>query len=521
MREFLPKQNRPPTSNPITFTSRRRKTPTLKHDAVPAAAGTAFNYDFTRIPVHSKTPTMIQPKLAIGTVGDIYEQEADRIAEQVTAKPALPPVSSVPLLIQRFRGQSNGQSDIAPASVEQALAGSGSPLEPTLRQDMEQRFGYDFSHVRIHTDSRAAESAQAVNALAYTLGKDVVFGAGEFSPHSAKGRRLLAHELTHAVQQGSTRPALMKQSAGLPEPKTFIILYGSGQLNPTTGEHHQGNEKGGGNFYLAAITKLEKLKASLGADAARHNIVFGYTPTEAEVKSFLNAKYSAPVAEIHIFSHGWFGGTNLGGPNPKGARPAKESSAEMEQRWLQKADLSEFSIDFTQDASITFYGCNIGNAATAPANTPFAQEISNAYGIPVMASTNYSHFEKSGGGTIQVPDKPGKMQTFTPQRAYINAEIQKFTQLFQQFSDAKRNRQAAKTEADSFWNAITGRAKEYEILMQALGQEISQLRLKIKSQRSVAERFIKFLPEPEKTKYEQLLPKFDGLMNYLDQAFPD
>lgn len=67
---------------------------------------------------------------------------------------------------------------------------------------MESRFGYDFSRVRIHSGERAAESARAVNALAYTLGKNVVFGAGQYEPSSTKGQRLLAHELTHTIQQG-------------------------------------------------------------------------------------------------------------------------------------------------------------------------------------------------------------------------------------------------------------------------------------------------------------------------------
>jgi hypothetical protein len=66
---------------------------------------------------------------------------------------------------------------------------------------MEPRFGHDFSGVRVHTDAQAAESARAVNALAYTVGRDVVFGAGQFAPQSPAGRRLMAHELTHVVQQ--------------------------------------------------------------------------------------------------------------------------------------------------------------------------------------------------------------------------------------------------------------------------------------------------------------------------------
>jgi hypothetical protein len=87
------------------------------------------------------------------------------------------------------------------AAVQQGLESSGSPLSGGTLQMMESRFGHDFSQVRIHTDARADESAEAVNARAYTVGSDIAFRAGEYQPHSSDGQRLLAHELTHVVQQ--------------------------------------------------------------------------------------------------------------------------------------------------------------------------------------------------------------------------------------------------------------------------------------------------------------------------------
>jgi Domain of unknown function (DUF4157) len=103
--------------------------------------------------------------------------------------------------IQRFSGQFSGQTGSVPTSVDHALACPGRPLEPALRQDMEQRFGHDFSTVRVHIGAAAAQSASDVNARAYTVGPNVVFGAGQFAPETNEGRRLLAHELTHVVQQ--------------------------------------------------------------------------------------------------------------------------------------------------------------------------------------------------------------------------------------------------------------------------------------------------------------------------------
>ncbi|HEX8267918.1 MAG TPA: DUF4157 domain-containing protein [Pyrinomonadaceae bacterium] len=88
-----------------------------------------------------------------------------------------------------------------PPIVHEVLISSGQPLDANTRAFMEPRFSRDFSHVRIHTDAKAAESAQAVNALAYTIGQNIVFNAAQYAPHSGKGRQLIAHELTHTIQQ--------------------------------------------------------------------------------------------------------------------------------------------------------------------------------------------------------------------------------------------------------------------------------------------------------------------------------
>lgn len=96
-----------------------------------------------------------------------------------------------------------GKPESLPSVVHDVLGSPGHPLDANTRAWMEPRFGYDFSNVRLHTDTRAAESAHAVHALAYTVGRDVVFGAGHYAPGTEHGRRLLAHELTHVVQQES------------------------------------------------------------------------------------------------------------------------------------------------------------------------------------------------------------------------------------------------------------------------------------------------------------------------------
>src|SRR2546423_4368239 len=145
----------------------------------------------------------IQRKLAIGASNDSFEQEADHIADQILAAPTHHSVNATPPRIQRYATQATGQTDIVPGSVDQVLAGSGRPLEPNLRRDMEQRFVHDFSRVRVHSGAAAGQSARELNARAYTVGHNIVFGAGRFAPDTQQGRHLIAHELTHVVQQAA------------------------------------------------------------------------------------------------------------------------------------------------------------------------------------------------------------------------------------------------------------------------------------------------------------------------------
>jgi hypothetical protein len=205
----------------------------------------------------------IQAKLKVGQPGDIYEQEADRVADAVMRMPEpgvqrqVEPeeeeeeelLQTKPLaeeitprvqrqvepeeeeeeqiqtkalseqithLVQRQEGEEEeiqtkplpSQTSEVVSDVEasiNSIRGGGQPLHESTRSFFEPRFGQDFSQVRLHTDARAAESARAVNARAFTVGCDVVFGAGQYAPGTSEGRRLMAHELTHVVQQMGDR----------------------------------------------------------------------------------------------------------------------------------------------------------------------------------------------------------------------------------------------------------------------------------------------------------------------------
>jgi hypothetical protein len=156
-----------------------------------------------------KNKLPIQTKLAVSQPGDVYEQKADRVAEQVMRMSAGQRCSDCASEEKRKPLQRKAEKSfetLTPAVSDSFVGniGPGRPLDSSTREFFEPRFGHDFSNVRIHTGAKAAESARAVNALAYTAGRDVVFGAAQYAPETTKGKSLLAHELAHTVQQSRT-----------------------------------------------------------------------------------------------------------------------------------------------------------------------------------------------------------------------------------------------------------------------------------------------------------------------------
>ena len=163
------------------------RAPCVSDCAAPAKRQRVWNSLALRSPV-------LQPKLAVSSPGDAHEREADRVADAVAGHGS-PQSHHAPV------NETPGMT--APPVVDEVLRSPGTPIEPSTRDFMESRFGHDFGSVRLHTGPKAAESARAVNALAYTVGSDVVFGEGQQATHGDAGRRVLAHELTHVVQQST------------------------------------------------------------------------------------------------------------------------------------------------------------------------------------------------------------------------------------------------------------------------------------------------------------------------------
>jgi hypothetical protein len=114
--------------------------------------------------------------------------------------------------------EGNGPSPgVTGGLIHEVLESAGEPLDPAVRAAMQPSFGHDFSQVRVHTDRRASTSADAVNARAYTVGHHVVFRSGSYGPRSLDGQRLIAHELTHVVQQGGAPPLGGREGAARPD----------------------------------------------------------------------------------------------------------------------------------------------------------------------------------------------------------------------------------------------------------------------------------------------------------------
>jgi hypothetical protein len=178
-----------------------------------------------------------QPKLTVGPVNDAYEQEADKVAEQVVAEDHTNVQTKIsPFEVQRkcahceeeekLQRKSQSENELrseAPSIVSDAINSTGISLDNGTKSFMEDRFGFDFSDVRIHTNAVATKSAEAVNALAYTSGNNIVFNEGQYNPSTHQGQKLLAHELTHVVQQGNASSAIQRQPKAQPQPKVAAV----------------------------------------------------------------------------------------------------------------------------------------------------------------------------------------------------------------------------------------------------------------------------------------------------------
>jgi hypothetical protein len=276
------------------------------HAARIAGPEAAPSWDFSKVPVFSSghaerlqrpplatAPRLsgpIQTKLKVGAVNDPLEHEADRVADRVMSMPAPEISAAAPPQVSRkcaeceegeeekLHRKAAGPQAVgneAPALVHEVLRSPGQPLDAATRRFFEPRFEQDFAAVRVHTDGAAGQSAREMNANAYTVRHDVVFGTGRFAPATQEGRLLLAHELTHVVQQRSGyAEGIQKQS---PEngpdadddylyPVDHKFISGMGTIERLTGRKLLDWARSQGYLRLAANSTLQQLQERPGTE---------------------------------------------------------------------------------------------------------------------------------------------------------------------------------------------------------------------------------------------------------------
>ena len=342
----------------------------------------------------------IQRKPTVSSPADRFEREADKIAETVMRMAVPAPVGWRPPAIQStctvcedeekktFRAKqassASGEAGLDTASAVRAAAQGGAPLPGALRFFFEPRFGHAFGHVRVHTDGAAADGARAVQARAYTIGSDIVFGSGEYAPATAQGMQLLAHELVHVVQQSGSAPTAsrvsLQRATGTAEaaspPGTGAGAQAPAAASSTSpvGSPNRINvdvlaAEGAEDFLIRAAAE------DLGVDITVSSIEDMITQVERRAGS------GTCIASLDVFNHG----------NPQmqavsGGSKVKLASGEVQRRqtsgfalnWLL-SDANQPAINrlrgsFCCNAEMRWYGCSTAGV-TAEGGQRTAEEL--------------------------------------------------------------------------------------------------------------------------------------------------
>jgi Domain of unknown function (DUF4157)/Calpain family cysteine protease len=237
---MLNHQNVQQKKSPVAYQQKHKQTAPSQTTLITAAPNIQSLLDLQKTIGNQAVCQMLQlqTKLTLGKQNDPYEQEADQVAADVVKQIHLPDTANASnqILQDSMASKTNvalstkklvqcksqtTDNDVVSDNVETAIEcakGGGQPLEENIQKSMEQAFNQDFSSVRIHTNDKADELNQAIQARAFTTGQDIFFRRGEYNPRSLEGQTLIAHELTHTVQQGGCTV----QSNGLIKQKSLI-----------------------------------------------------------------------------------------------------------------------------------------------------------------------------------------------------------------------------------------------------------------------------------------------------------
>jgi Domain of unknown function (DUF4157) len=256
------------------------------------------------------------------------------------------------------RKESAAAQPTAPASVYQALNSPGQPLDPATLAFMEPRFGSDFSQVRIHTGRQPSDSARSIGASAYTVGRDIVFATGHYAPNTPKGQRLLAHELTHVLQQGSSAVARSVQRD---------LVYGSDYKSPYSDDATESRSSEAGNWYPSTVDFTATASSSGGGTGA---------PTFDDLIKTIAAKGKGSITSLGIIGHATTDLISLSGTitvSPSNVTFTGGGVIDSTAITAKMADITAVRDRFAAGANIILYGCHagIGNSLMAALSSAF------------------------------------------------------------------------------------------------------------------------------------------------------
>jgi hypothetical protein len=439
-------------------------TPERRFEAAHATAQPGFwqsapNWNFAAVPVHH-THASIQPQLKIGAVDDPLEREADVVAQQVMRTPDYGAISGSAVstsgssgshaapsvraksAINAPAGSQSGQAT-APPIIHDVIRSSGQPLSPGDRTFMETRLGRDFSDVRVHTGPLAARSAESVAANAYTVGSHVVFGDGRYEPGSGAGRRLLAHELVHVMQQSSS-PASSGAAVMRDPAKPTPIIFAADQLVKAKEDFTLTDAAG--KTTVKAIKKGDLLR--IVADVGDPK---GYSYSAIVMKNAGEAELKAGKTQVGVLAASKVEET-LGIASETGTRktsvPEKKAGTEVHSGDVNKGKVKvrtdiEFSDTDKGDFGVSYKGPD-------SADTHILQFISreivavnkdkSAHPVADSITTSGGTYDLTPGGTDSTFGKPGK--------ANVNTDTLSKTAPFYESDESEKQDGASRT-ADS------------------------------------------------------------------------
>src|SRR6188768_3894241 len=203
-------------------------------------------------------PFFFQPKVARAETDDVHKHKADNGSNPVLIQPKCVACEEEEKLQRKKNGEGDQQPE-AQALVGDALSSPRTPLDTTTSAFMQGRFGCDFGGVKIHTGAAAAKSAEAINALAYTSGDSVVFGSGQYQPTTSNGRRLLAHELTHVLQQRSVIDPKIQREEAVSDYSTGGMIFSPPFQTDVFADTTTGNQSSGNNYWYQKIKTAYEL----------------------------------------------------------------------------------------------------------------------------------------------------------------------------------------------------------------------------------------------------------------------